>query len=174
MRDLKIVGASIFASFLAAGTVQAESTVGGRYVGLNLGLYTLQPEATSESADLTSVEGRLGGYLNDNSALEMRAGAGFIGDELGSRNVDLTYTVGAYTRVGLPLENVFPYLIAGFTRAEVSFDNPDLDDSETTVSYGVGVDMNVFNITMNLEYISLVDKNAIDMTGFTVGFTTTF
>ena len=104
----------------------------------------------------------------------MRAGAGFIGDELGARNVDLTYTVGAYTRVGLPLENVFPYLIAGFTRAEVSFDNPDLDDSETSVSYGVGVDMNVFNITMNLEYISLVDKNAIDMTGFTVGFTTTF
>ena len=38
MRDLKIVGASIFASFLAAGTVQAESTVGGRYLGLNLGL----------------------------------------------------------------------------------------------------------------------------------------
>lgn len=174
MKKLKLIGTSLLAGFLVTPMVQAESTVGGRYVGINFGFYTLEPEATSESAELTSVEGRLGGYLNDNTALEARIGAGFIGDEIGASNVDLAYTVGAYSRVGLPLENVFPYLIAGFTRAEVSFDNPDVDDSETDLSYGLGVDLNVFNITVNLEYMSLVDKNATDLKGFTVGLTSTF
>ena len=71
-------------------------------------------------------------------------------------------------------ENIFPYLLVGFTRADVGLSNPDVDDAETDISYGLGVDMSVSNLTVNLEYTQLVDNGDIDLGGFALGFTSSF
>ena len=152
----------------------ADGTHGKRYMGVNFGFYDQEFSATSESASLTSVEGRLGGYVNDNAAVEVRLGAGILGDEVASRDVDLNYQLGAYTRIGAMFDNIYPYLLAGFTRADIGLSNPDVDDAETDISYGLGVDMNVSNLTVNLEYTQLVDNGGIDLGGFALGFTSSF
>lgn len=157
-----------------AFSAQADSTHGKRYVGVNFGFYDQEFSGADESASLTSVEGRVGGFVNDNAAVEARLGAGILGDEIGSRDVDLNYQLGAYTRIGAMFENIFPYLLVGFTRADVGLSNPDVDDAETDISYGLGVDMSVSNLTVNLEYTQLVDNGDIDLGGFALGFTSSF
>lgn len=152
----------------------ADNTHGKRYFGMNVGLYEQAFDGASTDASVTSVEGRVGGFLNDYSALELRLGLGLVGDELDNRDVDLDYLFGAYTRIGAPLENIFPYVALGFSRVQVGLTNPDVDDAETSPSYGVGVDLNVANISVNMEYLQLADQNDIDVSGFTIGFTSTF
>ena len=158
----------------AAMGVQADSTHGKRYVGANFGFYDQEFSRTDLSASLTTLEGRLGGYINDNAAVEVRLGAGVLGDEVGSRDVDLNYQLGAYTRIGAMLDNIFPYVLVGFTRADIGLSNPDVDNAETDLSYGLGVDMSVSNLTINLEYTQLVDNGGIDLGGFAFGFTSSF
>ena len=166
---------ALAAFFMAmSGQVAADSTHGKRYVGMNFGFYEQEFSDVSESASLTSLEGRLGGYINDNAAVEVRLGAGILGDEVGASDVDLNYQLGAYTRVGALLDNVFPYVLVGFTRANIGLSNPDVDDSETDVSYGIGADMHVSNLTINLEYVQFVDRGDVDLHGFALGFTSIF
>jgi len=166
---------SLLACVVAMSTqAVANGTHGKRYVGVNFGFYEQEFPRSSESASLTSVEGRLGGYVNDNAAVEVRLGAGILGDEIGSRDVDLNYQLGAYTRIGAMFDNIYPYLLVGFTRADIGLSNPDVDDAETDISYGLGVDMNVSNLTINLEYTQLVDNGEIDLGGFALGFTSSF
>lgn len=158
---------------MSAG-VAADSTHGKRYIGLNFGFYEQEFPASSESASLTSIDGRMGGYINDNAAVEVRLGAGILGDEIGTSDVDLNYQLGAYTRIGALFDNIYPYVLAGFTRAEVGLSNPNADYAETDISYGLGVDMNVSNLTVNLEYAQLVDSGDVDLGGFALGFTSSF
>jgi len=154
--------------------VAADDTHGKRYAGINVGMYDQDFVGNSNSASLSSLEGRIGGYVNENIALEGRLGLGLTGDEIAGRDVDLNYNFSVLSRVGIPVQKVFPYALVGFTRAEIGISNPDVDDSETDLSVGVGVDMNVNNLTLNVEYVQLVDKNDIDLSGFTFGFTTSF
>jgi hypothetical protein len=161
-------------SIVVSPLVAADSTHGKRYVGLNFGFYEQAFSDSSQSASMTTVDGRMGGYINDNAAVEVRLGAGILGDEIGARDVDLNYQLGAYTRIGALFDNIYPYVLAGFTRAEVGLSNPDTDDAETDISYGVGVDMNVSNLTVNIEYAQLVDNGNVDLGGFALGFTSSF
>lgn len=173
---IRIVAKASLAILFVATSMQAfaEGTHGKRYMGVNFGFYDQDFSSTSESASLTSLEGRLGGYVNDNTAVEVRLGAGILGDEVASRDVDLNYQLGAYTRIGAMFDNIYPYLLAGFTRADIGLSNPDVDNAETDVSYGLGVDMNISNLTVNLEYTQLVDNGGIDLGGFALGFTSSF
>lgn len=158
---------------MSSGAI-ADSTHGKRYMGLNFGFYEQEYSGLSESASLTSIDARMGGYVNDNAAVEVRLGAGILGDEIGTRDVDLNYQLGAYTRIGALFDNIYPYVLAGFTRAEVGISSPDVDDAETDLSYGLGVDMHVSNLTVNLEYAQLVDNGSVDLGGFAFGFTSSF
>jgi Outer membrane protein beta-barrel domain len=162
-------------AFIAmSANISADSTHGKRYIGLNFGFYEQEFSGSSESASLTSIDGRMGGYINDNAAVEVRLGAGILGDEIGTRDIDLNYQLGAYTRIGALFDNIYPYVLAGFTRAEVGLSNPNVDDSETDISYGLGIDMNVSNLTVNLEYAQLVDNGNVELGGFALGFTSSF
>lgn len=152
----------------------ADDTHGKRYFGVNVGFYEQGFDSASSDASLSTLEARVGGFLNEYAALELRLGAGLVGDEVAQRDVDLDYLVGAYTRVGAPMQNVFPYLALGFSRVQLGLSNPDLDASETSASYGLGLDLNVANLTVNLEYLQLADQNDVDVSGFTLGFTSTF
>lgn len=155
-----------------AVNVSADSTHGKRYVGAAVSFQSY--DLGRQSAELTGLQGRLGGFLNDYMAFEGRAEVGVIGDTVANRDVDLVYSFGPYVRAGLPLEKVFPYFVFGFTRAEVELNSPSISDSETDSSYGVGADFEVLNLTINIEYMQLVDKNNMDISGFNFGFTSTF
>jgi hypothetical protein len=162
---------SVAMTALASAAV-ADTTHGKRYVGASVTFPDY--ELRSESAALTGLQGRVGGFLNEYMAFEGRAEIGVIGDTIANRDVDLSYSFGPYIRAGLPLDKVFPYLIVGFTRAVVDLGSPSISDAETDSSYGVGADFEVLNLTISLEYMQLIDKNNMDLSGFSFGFTSTF
>ena len=161
----------------------ADDTHVKRYAALDIGFMTVEDgsgSSTSE-ADITHVVGRVGGYLNDNLALEARLGTGVTDDSVdaGGTEVDvsLRYLVGAYLRAGAKVgDAAFPYVLLGFTRADV--ERESLVDSstqaETDVSYGVGVDFNLSGLTVAVEYANLVDKDDAVYSGFSIGLKSTF
>ena len=121
-----------------------------------------------------------GGYqFTDILAAEVRLGAGISDDTRHIRNrlrtVRLRNYVGAYARAGVPFGKIYPYALAGFTRADfrrtglTTVANSE-SRSETDLSYGVGVAYNFSDsLSMNVEYASLVDKKDVRLRGFSIG-----
>lgn len=155
----------------------ADSTHGKRYAAVDVGFYTIESEADNADADITHLTGRVGGYLNDNLALEARLGTGVTDDTVNDADVSLRYLVGANLRAGAKVgDQVFPYVLLGFTRADVKteFNGNSESDAETDTSYGAGVDLDLSGMTVTLEYANLIDKNDVTYSGFSVGLKTTF
>lgn len=162
----------------------ADDTHGKRYAAIDIGFMTVEDESGSSTseADITHVVGRVGGYLNDNLALEARLGTGVTDDSVDAGlaadvDVSLRYLVGAYLRAGAKVgDAAFPYVLLGFTRADVESEYLGNSDTkaETDVSYGVGVDVNLSGLTVAVEYANLVDKDDAVYSGFSIGLKSTF
>jgi hypothetical protein len=159
---------------LASGMVAAEKTHGNRYMGVSVSFMDLERDGSSRDAGINHIEGRVGGFLNDYIALEGRAGVGITGETIEGIDVDLNYLVGGYVRAGMPLKHqLFPYILLGFTRAEIEAKGIG-SSAETDTSIGVGLDANLDGLSLSLEYASLVDKNGASLSGMSVGIKTTF
>jgi len=155
----------------------ADNTHGNRYVGAGIGLMEIETTDVSDDVSVNHLDLRLGGYVNEYLALEGRAGLGITGETISGFDVDLRYFVGGYARFGVPVtEALFPYVMLGFTRAdfEVSGGGNAINDAETDSSFGVGVDADVANMSVFVEYANLVDKNASSFSGVIIGLKTTF
>ena len=157
-----------------SGSVLADAKHGNRYVGASVGFMDLEFGNSNIDAGLNHLEGRLGGYLNEFLAAEGRIGVGAVGDEIGATDIDLRYLVGGYLRAGAPLSDnkLFPYVLLGFTRADVEVGS--VTDSETDASFGLGADIALGGLGLSVEYVEYVDKNQYDLSGFSVGLKTNF
>jgi len=161
---------------LTSQPVLADSTHGHRYFGASVGFMEIENQ-TNDEASINHIEGRAGGYVNDFLAFETRLGVGLTNDTVNGAEFSLRYSLGAYIRAGFPVhEQAFPYFILGFSRAdfEAKVAGNSVNDAETDSSYGVGIDVEVVNLSLTAEYLNMIDKNDISFSGFSVGFTTQF
>lgn len=154
----------------------ADSTHGYRYTGASIDFMDIESKGMQD-ASINHIEGRIGGYANDYIAVEARLGVGLTDDTVSGTDLSLRYSLGAFVRDGFPVtEQVFPYVILGFSRADFKAKTAgDTDtNAETDSSYGIGIDVEVINLALTAEYLNMIDKNDTTFLGFSVGFTTKF
>ncbi len=167
----------------AAPLAFANAYIGGSYSRLDFKETGIENGVVGTASDdfrLNSLA-LTGGYqFTDILAAEVRVGFG-IGDDTRHvrdrlRTVKLRNYVGAYAKAGFPFGKIYPYALAGFTRADyrhtglITVANNSESRSETDVSYGVGVAYNFSDsLSMNIEYASLVDKKDVRLRGFNIG-----
>lgn len=177
-----IVRSAILATVLFSSSL----TMAGGYAGGNVMRIDYSEDLDDygwddADADLTAIYGRIGGSFNDYISAEFRLGLGLGEDNVSvsglSIDLSLDYLVGGYFRLGVPLgEVVYPYIIAGFTQAELTAEaagyggSVSYSDSDSDASYGIGVDFNAGEVvTINLEYMRYFDKGAIEVNGISIG-----
>ncbi len=184
MSTLKKVAAAIGLYTLLSSAVYAE----GGYFGGNASFLEYADDDVEDDASLTAVYGRLGTMFNENFSGEIRVGFGLADDSvdtvLGAVDVELDNLFGAYVRGGIPVSDAFyPYAIIGYTRGKFSYSVPENDftyafkdsDSESDISFGFGADLDIGqNLTLNAEYISLLDKDGAEISGVSVGLASKF
>lgn len=165
----------------AAFNLHAENIKGNNYIGASANFLSYE-EPAIEDATLVSVSGRLGTFITENISAEARLGFGLLGDDVDvfgtSVDIDLNYFFGVYARAGLPInDNLYPYVLLGYTRGEVeaSAGGSSLSEAESDTSFGFGVDLKLNEkLTLNAEYINLLDKDGVEVSGFTLGASVSF
>ena len=144
----------------------------GGYVGGGGSIINYDVEGVGDT-DLGLIYGVLGSQLNDNVALELRAGTGFSDGDVTFLNtkidIELKKYVGAYVKIGAPVnESFYPYAIAGYTRAELRLSSGGFSDSESDsdVSLGLGARFGASSdVNFAVEYIRYYDKSGEELGG---------
>lgn len=162
--------------FVAGPAIAADQ---GLYAGVN---YTQADYKESGFATVTptALVFKLGKELTPNIAIEGRLGTGLSDDGLTVSGVQLTVDIdnfyGVYFKGMLPTGSITPYGLIGFTKSKLTFTGsvPGFtiagSDSESSLSYGVGVDFQLSKTTaINLEYAQLVKGDGYKLNGFSVG-----
>ncbi len=123
-------------------------------------------------ADLNvrTIHGTLGTKFNQQFAAELR-----LGTDVGSV---AAHFYGAYIKAHLPLNLPFqPYAVLGYTKAKVA-DNLVWADEvsivsgrQSDLSYGLGANFSLNELELNVEYISYIEEQGVDFSGFSIGIT---
>ena len=160
----------------AAGSASA----GDMYYGGNLTF--MDYSELGADASVFALSGRIGSQWNENFSGELRAGFG-LGDDtvtLFGESVDfkLNHYIGAYVRGGAQVgESFYPYVVIGLTRgeAEASVSGFSASTSESDFSFGLGADFDLSeSLSFNIEYMNYLDKDGGELSGFSLGLSTTF
>ena len=184
------ISTALPAALLAVCMAAPAAAETGLYGGVQYTYFDLSEEGVDDDALFDGLGVRLGYQLSDIVGVELRTGTGLGTDDvdigtLGFRaEVELDYYAGAYVRAGYPVsETVSAYAIAGFTHAEFSSEllganltlDIDLVDSESDVSYGLGIDVTANeDITLNLEVMRYMDTGDIKIDGASFGMSFRF
>ena len=176
MTYTKIHRAMVIATFTTLVPVN-QALAQNFYVGGGISAIEYSESGISDDADLTALYGRVGTKFNDYLSAEIRAGFGIDDDEVEAFGVDIDTELenfyGVYLRGGIPTNSIaYPYVVLGYTRGEIEASVPgfSLSESESDVSYGVGLDLNLTDrVTLNLEYINYLDKDDVEIDGFNIG-----
>lgn len=171
------LGALVFGGAAA----QAEAQSG--YFGGSVAFLEYSETDIDDDASLSVLYGRLGLNFNQNFSGEIRLGVG-VGDDtvdvFGTNvDVELDNMYGVYVRGGAPVSAVvYPYAVLGYTRGKATASAAgfgSVSDSETDVSFGLGVDFTVSKeITINAEYMNYLDKDGAEISGLAIGVATHF
>tara|TARA_R110001583_G_scaffold60835_3_gene180416 strand:+ start:998 stop:1546 length:549 start_codon:yes stop_codon:yes gene_type:complete len=168
---------------LALGGVAAQAGTPAVYFGGNLATLKYAEARLHDDATIKSFYGRIGLQLNSNFSGELRAGMGLrdetidvIGTDV---DLELDHFYGAYLRGGFQAsEEVSPYVVIGYTKGELTASEPGVGSktaSESDMSFGFGVDFLVDNlVTVNIEYMRYLDKDGFDVSGPSLGISSSF
>ncbi len=114
-----------------------------------------------------------GGYqFHEYLAVEGRVGVGIGDDTLDGATLEMDHYLGAYVKAGMPIHNFYPYALLGMTYMELTVSGAEgsFSDSESDLSYGIGLDYYLNNqISLNAEYANMYDKDGVKIDGFTIG-----
>jgi opacity protein-like surface antigen len=163
LSSIAILPTSVFADGPAPGFY-----IGGSYTGVrwDIGLFDAK-----EDFGVLAVRG--GYQINDYVAIEGRLGAGAKDADYHGVDLEIENMYGIYGKVGLPTDSGFyPYAMLGMTHAKVKASIPGatVTDSDSDVSYGLGVDYWVNKtISLGVEYANFYDKEGDEITGITLG-----
>ena len=166
------------AAFLAPAN--AQSAFGGNWY-FGGGLSALDLDVAEEGGFSDTVVNLVGGVpLGEYLDAEMRLGLGLSGDEIPGTSAELGIDtlVAIGLRVGLPIGDVFrPYMVLGFSSVEVGLTEGSLTISGTDedIFYGIGAGWRFgqgYEITA--EFSNYLDKDDIEISGFSMRFTTSF
>jgi opacity protein-like surface antigen len=152
------------------------------YAGGSIAFIDYAEEGISDDASLTMIAGRLGTKFNEHLSGEIRIGLG-IGDDsvdvFGTDvDIELDTMFGAYVRGGIQAaDSFYPYVVLGYTRGKVTASVPGFStsESESDVSFGIGADVDINDkLTFNAEYMNYLDKDGVEVDGFSLGIVTKF
>ncbi|BDM66185.1 hypothetical protein NFHSH190041_36370 [Shewanella sp. NFH-SH190041] len=141
--------------------------IGGNYAAIEYTESGLDPELSLGAISV------IGGYrFNEYIAIEARAGFGAGDDSYNGVKLELDSYYGAYAKLGMPIENFYPYILAGYTRGELTLSAMgfSISDSDSDISYGIGLGYQINqNFSLNAEYSNLLDKDGVTLDGFSIG-----
>ena len=154
------IAAGLFLVCSVAST-QSQAAEGDNYGGF--GYAAVDYSAGSEDYSLGVLYGKVGTWFTDNVAGEFRLGFGIADDTVvDDVTLNLDNIVGGYIRAGASSDSPFaPYVIGGYTRAKASLEGGgfDVSDSDTDISFGVGVDIATSGgSNINVEYMNYYDE----------------
>ncbi|GAA4889800.1 porin family protein [Ferrimonas pelagia] len=151
----------------------ASANTGQAYIGGQLNYHTV--DFSSADAKPLSVAVQLGYQFSDFVGAEIRAGSGVNEDSIGEADIKVKNHYGAYLNAGIPLSDwVRVYALAGITSAKLTMKIPNQSSSssDSDFSYGAGISLNANEQTkVSLEYLQMVDKGGIELSGFNLGIT---
>lgn len=144
------------------------------YTGLQVSQFTHENDFGAEGKP-SAVAFRLGGYLDEGTAIETRFGLGLegYGDTVGIVDYDVETFLGLYGLYHIGWgSNASFYGLLGFTNGEVKLTTLGVstDNRETNLSYGVG--LNIANF--NFEIVRYFHDDLFDVTAISFGFVTGF
>lgn len=168
-----LLALSLSSALLVPMSALAAGAEPGFYLGAAYTQATWDIAGVDKDADLGVLSARGGYQINDYVAVEGRLGTGVQDDKVYGVKVELQDTYGVYAKLGVPTEiGLYPYALLGVTHVKVKASVPgySASDSDSDVSYGVGVDY-WFNrsVSAGLEYANYYDKNSDKITGLTLG-----
>ncbi len=141
------------------------------YTGLQVSQFTYEDDfVEGKPAALTF---RLGGYLDNRTAIEARFGFGLqgYGDTASGVEFDVEPFLGLYGLYHIGWgSNASLYGILGITNGKVELSTATTDTRATNLSYGVG--LNIANF--NFEIIQYFHDELFDVTAISFGFVTGF
>jgi len=153
----------IFFALIMTSVAHSES-----YTGINL----TSVDIVADGDDLATpkvIMARFGSEISPTMTGEFRLGINAGSDNFGNVDFKIKNMFGAYMKMHSSEGDVKPYFIVGLTKGKISMSD-DFDsetDSEDDFSYGVGAD---FSNGLNLEWMSYIDKDGVELNGLSVGF----
>ncbi len=157
---------------------------GDKYGGLDYMFFDYQCKGSS-GADITALRARMGYYLSPHFAIEGLVGIGVNDDSymgyidnfgVGSLvefEVELDSLIGIYFRGELLAKDIIKfYCVIGVSKIELTSSsfNYDESDDETDLSIGIGLEIKLIkNVGINVEYMSLMEKDDYDITTTSLG-----
>lgn len=161
----KIFLASILALSATAASAQ------GLYAGVQYSGTQLKEDGTALKADLNGF-GVVGGYhINENVAVEGRYLTGVGSDTIQGAKVELDDYIGVNLIGSIPLGDGFSgYGSVGYGQASIKLSGggASVRESDSSVSYGIGLQYKMTNYTIRGGYESLYDKDSLSAQGVTV------
>ena len=152
------------------------------YGGVSLAFVDYSEQGVEDEAFITVLNGRFGAQFNENLSGEMRVGIGIGEDRVEVRGSDVDVEIdniyGAYLRAGaLAGDVLYPYAIVGYSRGKVTATAGrfSASESESDVSFGIGVDFLANEqVFLSGEYMNYLDKDGVEVSGFSIGLTGKF
>ena len=155
----------IFKSLVIASalSLSAHSMGGETYYGG--GLTAMDVSVGRIEKTLGTIHGLVGHRFNEYYAAETR-----LGTTINDNNPKVEKFGGFYLKGGRQVsETIYPYAIVGYTIG--SFNG----SSDSAPSYGAGVAFSmIYDVKLNLEYISYLNKDGKEFLGFSLGFSKPF
>ena len=141
------------------------------YTGLQVSQFTYEDNFVE--GEPAAVALRLGGYLDEGTAIEARFGFGLqgYGDTASGVEFDVEPFLGLYGLYHIGWgSNASVYGILGVTNGEVKLSTATTDTRATNISYGLG--LNIANF--NFEIIQYFHDELFDVTAISFGFVSAF
>lgn len=175
MKVKSLIAAAALSVLSIGATAQTYAEIGITSVSYEESLFDVIVKSSPQS-----FRGVVGYELNETFAVEGHVGFGMSGDgiKVGGTSVpdatfDVDNVIGIYVKGKTKLtDNLEAFARAGLARAKgtASLDGVSASASESGFSYGVGLSY-VFDKTtsLNIDYMSYLDRSSSKATGITVG-----
>lgn len=148
------------ATALTAGlfTAHPAAWAEGGYIGLQHHWLDMDYAGNMKSLDPKSASLVIGGSLSPQAHIEARLGRS-TEDDTGNGSLAVDDMLGVYLKLGPDLNQFFPYVMAGVTKAEIEFPDGDTVETESGLSLGFGADVMLGPIQIGAEWARLLDEN---------------
>ncbi|TQV73661.1 porin family protein [Aliikangiella marina] len=164
---MKLKLAALVVAATMSSSVLADSYFGVNYVDakVDFGFADASPSA---------VMMKYGSYMGENFSLEGRLAFGLSDDTTFGVDIEVDQMLGLYGVYNFQPDGDFnPYVMIGYTDGEISADG--VSGSESDFSFGLGADIAVGETSaINLEYATFLDKDGVEISGISAGFTWNF
>jgi hypothetical protein len=173
----KILITLLFTIIFISKNVYANWYVGGQYTFTMIDLNLTSDVTFTPSAIMLK-----GGYdLQEFLALEFRVGTGITKGKreiLGAqRTLKVNSAYGGYLKLQTGNKKINPYLMVGFTKAELKTSNTvtTAKDDDDGASYGFGIEGPLSDSTyFNLEFMRYFDEDSVTIDAISFGLITRY